>query len=126
MSTAQLSAVQQQEQAQKVAEDMQLLSVNTDPHFVLPDGEGDVRIEVAAGCHYAYRATYLLAATQEQILETGLINPGEYVLKKSLDAALEAGKYDVLALFTAYDLQTRQPVGRAAQAITVSVDAAAQ
>ncbi|MEG2672461.1 MAG: hypothetical protein RR937_04735 [Ruthenibacterium sp.] len=116
------AAQQQQTVDEKISEDMQWISANEAPHFAGYLGEGDVRIEIAAACHYAYRVTYTLAASQKQILQTGLLEPGTYLLKKPLDTTLAAGKYEVIALFTAYDLTTQQAVGEAAQSVTFYVD----
>ncbi|MEG1271332.1 MAG: hypothetical protein RSD54_08440 [Ruthenibacterium sp.] len=102
----------------KISDDMQFIAINEAPHFDGLHGEGDLRIEIAKECHYAYRVTYSLAATQEQILQTGLIKPGEYVLKKPLDVTLEAGVYDVIAIFSAYDTATGDLAGKAAQTMT--------
>ncbi|MEG1427677.1 MAG: hypothetical protein RSC76_08315 [Oscillospiraceae bacterium] len=104
-----------------ISQDMQKISVNEGPRFTLPGGEGDLRIEIGSDCHYAYRITYSLAATQKKILETGLIQPGEYVLEKPLEAVLEPGEYAVMALFTAYNRETGQQAGQVAQALTFYV-----
>ncbi|MEF9915874.1 MAG: hypothetical protein RR746_00765 [Lachnospiraceae bacterium] len=106
----------------KISEDMQLLSVNEGPRFANAHSKGDLRIEIVSDCHYAYGITYLLAETQKPVLKTGLIQPGEYVLDKPLDIPLDSGIYPIIALFTAYDIKTKEQVGEAAQAMTFYVE----
>ncbi|MEG0591077.1 MAG: hypothetical protein RR496_05450 [Lachnospiraceae bacterium] len=120
-STGNVSKATNETVAQKISEDMQQMSVNEGPHFSSPQGEGDLRIEIVKTCHYAYQVTYSLVTNQKQILKTGLIHPGEYVLEKPLEIALKAGTYPVIALFTAYDMETKQSVGKTAQAMTFYV-----
>ncbi|MEG1757979.1 MAG: hypothetical protein RR058_06055 [Oscillospiraceae bacterium] len=105
-----------------ISKDMQHISINDGPRFTLPHGEGDLRIEISENCSYSYSLTYSLAETGETVLKTGLINPGEYVMSKRLNADLKGGEYAVIALFTAYDAKTQKPVGEAAQAMTFYVD----
>ncbi|MEG0893206.1 MAG: hypothetical protein RR998_03265 [Oscillospiraceae bacterium] len=110
------------ESNQNISDDIQHISINDGPRFKLPDGEGDLRIEIAANCNYAYTLTYSLAETGQTILKTGLISPGEYLVKKRLDTELKSGEYATVALFTAYDLKTNEMVGEAIQAMTFYVD----
>lgn len=104
-----------------VEEGMFNASMNGTVHFADGYSKGDVRIENIAANHYACTVKIFLKNTNECILETGRINPGEYVLYKPLDRPLVNGAFDCTAVFTAYNLKTLQSVGQVNMDIIILV-----
>ena len=59
--------------------------------------------------------------TGEVIYETGIIDPGYHIQSDKLDRPLEKGVYPATAMFTAYDPETGDEVGRAGAKISITV-----
>lgn len=111
----------QQRLNEKVAEGMLNVAVNPNPVFQNGKSEGNLRIENIPGNQYAVTVTVTLDGTGEVVYESGLIDPGYFVENVTLDKNLDAGQYPALALFTAYDLKTKEKVGTAGIRINITV-----
>ena len=101
----------QQRLDQIVDEGMFNASINSVIHFADGNAAGDVRIENIEANRYACTVTIYLKNTNEAILTTGLILPGQYVEYMKLDKPLVDGYFDCTAEFTAYTVDTQRQVG---------------
>lgn len=116
----------------KVAESRLNISMNPTPVFADGAAEGDVRIENIQGNKYGFIVSITVIGTDEapgakdfldqEILKTGLIEPGKYLEKKRLDVDLPKGIYVCIATFTAYSLETDMEIGSAGMQIVLTVE----
>ena len=106
-----------------VEEGMFNVSINGAIHFAEGNGEGDVCIENIAANHYPCTVRMYLTETGEEVLSTGLIDPGQYIYRMPLDRALRDGIYDCTAVFTAYDAETLEEMGKVNVNVIVVVGA---
>lgn len=104
-----------------VEEGMFNVSMNGTVRFADGYSEGDVNIENIDANHYSCTVEIYLKNTDECILKTGLIDPGQYVKRLSLDRPLVDGVFDCTAVFTAYDPDTVQSVGKVNMDIIILV-----
>ena len=106
---------------QKVAEGM--LNVACNPNPVFPDGksEGNLRIENIPGNKYAVTVTVIRDDNGQTVYTSGLIDPGYFVEKVTLDVPLAKGEYPALARFTAFDPETKEEVGSAGVRVNIIV-----
>ena len=58
----------------------------------------------------------------QEILKTGLIEPGKYLEAKPLDVDLPQGVYVCIATFTAYSMETDREIGTAGMQIMLTVE----
>jgi hypothetical protein len=89
---------------QKVQEGMVNIGIQAEPIFEYGGKKGKLGIENIQGNNYSFQVNLLLDDTDEQIYESGLIDPGYYVDFVSLNKTLEAGSYNATAVFTTYSL----------------------
>ena len=97
-----------------VAEGRFNVSMNGTPVFKNGTSKGNVNIENIPGNRYALTVTISVmnvdkdsfpeaaAFVGQEVLKTGLMEPGTYLSDKKLDVDLPAGVYDCVAKFTAY------------------------
>lgn len=104
-----------------VEEGMFNISINST--VFLPSGkdEAELRIENIAANHHLMSVELTRDDTGEVLYTSGLIEPGYYIQSVPLNVVLPKGTYAATALFTAYDLNTEDPVGQAAAQITIEV-----
>lgn len=81
-----------------VDEGMFNASINSVIRFENGEAMGDVMIENIAANHYDCTVDIYLKNTDEVILSTGLIKPGQYVEKMPLDRPLVDGVFDCTAV----------------------------
>ena len=62
-----------------------------------------------------------LAETGEEIYHSGLMPVDSHIQTDKLDVELEAGEYDAIATFHAYDVETDAEIGAAIAQIRISV-----
>ena len=116
----------------KVAESRLNISMNPTPVFADGKAEGDVRIENIQGNQYGFTVTITVIGTDDspgagdyvdqEILKTGLIEPGKYLEAKPLDVDLPQGVYVCIATFTAYSMETDREIGTAGMQIMLTVE----
>lgn len=90
------------------------VSMNGTPTFKNGKSKGNVNIENIPGNRYAMAVTITVTNVDterfpgaapyigQEVLKTGLMEPGTYLSDKQLDVDLPAGVYDCMARFTAY------------------------
>ena len=90
------------------------VSMNGTPTFKNGTAKGNVNIENIPGNRYALTVTITVMNVDtvnfpaaapyvgQDVLKTGLMEPGTYLSDKQLDVDLPAGVYDCIARFTAY------------------------
>lgn len=105
-----------------VAEGMFNISINSSVTMASGSDEAELRIENIAANHHLMSVEITLDDTGEVIYTSGLIEPGYHIQSVPLNRVLPKGVYGVTAVFTAYDLETEAPVGRAAAKITITVE----
>lgn len=111
---------------QKAEEGEFILSINQEPKFPNGNSEGSLRIENSP------RNRYLMVVaiyerksdgTQgKKLYESGAIKPGSKIEKDKLDVKLKKGSYPVQAEFLAYDVETKDYVGKAVGELTIVVE----
>lgn len=108
----------------KVAEGQFMLNINTKPVF--PDGnsKGTLRIENNPQNRYLMVVKLYLkqdGKDGEKIYESGAIRPGNKIETAALDVVLKKGTYPVTAYFEAYDMKTKEFVGKAASTLSITI-----
>lgn len=106
---------------QKVDEGMIAFSLNTSMYLASPDAQTAVKFENPANNAKLTKLRLVRDDTGEQLYETGLLAPGSYVDNAAFDVALEPGEYACTGYITSYDQETRNYLGEAACAVTVTV-----
>lgn len=111
------------------------VSIRTNPIFHSGDTEGILEIENHPNNHYNMRVTitcdYDNDGEDEEIYNSGLmpLNPdasdptqrGSHIQKDKLDVDLDAGVYEALAIFNAYDLESDNLVGTVNVPIEITI-----
>lgn len=97
------------------------ISINMNPVFSSGDAEGTLKIENGPMNLYNQRVVITLADTGEEIYHSGLMPVDSHIQTDKLEVELEAGEYDAIATFHAYDPDTDAEVGAAAAQIRISV-----
>lgn len=95
--------------------------VNSHPVFETGDAEGNLYIENPAVNAYDMRVVITLDDTGETVYETGLISPGQSIVRDVLNKKLEPGTYKVTATIYAHDAGTGDEIGRTAAALELEV-----
>ena len=104
-----------------VDEGMFNISINSTVVMASGKDEAEVRIENIAANHHLMSVEITRDDNGAVLYTSGLIEPGYYIQKVPFDTVLPKGSYTATALFTAYDLDTEQPVGQAAAKIAIEV-----
>lgn len=112
----------QEELNNKVEEGMLDISVASKITFENGTSEGVANIENVPGNIYDIKVAITLESTDEVVYETPLMNPNQYIEKIKLNRDLEAGEYEALATFTAYNQETGEEEGQAAAEIKIVVE----
>ena len=82
------------------------ISINMNPVFSSGKAEGTLKIENGPMNLYNQRVVITLAETGEEIYHSGLMPVDSHIQTDKLDVELEAGEYDAIATFHAYDVET--------------------
>lgn len=106
---------------QAVAEGMLNITINPTPVFENGSAEGNLNIENIPGNHYSMQVRVTRDDTGDVVYESKLVDPGYYIEKAKLTAALAKGEYPCTAVFTAIDQETEDVMGTAAAKITINV-----
>lgn len=96
-------------------------SVNTLMTFSTPSAEGAVMFENPVGNGKYTRLKLVRDDTDEEIYTTGLLQPGTYVEKDTLDAMVPVGEYACTALVEAYRTNDKSYIGTVAAGVKVKV-----
>ena len=115
------SAEIQAELDRQVEEGMFNISIASVVEFADGDSEGELRIENVPGNRYDMQVTIADDSTGEVYYQTNLIRPDQHIQKDKLLKDLDPGTYECTAVFTAYDKDTAEEVGRAAARISIVV-----
>lgn len=108
----------------KVAEGQFMLNINTKPVFADGKSKGTLRIENNPQNRYLMVVKIYLkedGKDGEKIYESGAIRPGNKIETAQLDVALQKGTYPVTAYFEAYDMKTKEFVGKAASTLSITI-----
>ena len=94
--------------------------------FMLKNGtsKGTLRIENNPQNRYLMVVKIYLKQDEkdgEKIYESGAIRPGNKIETAQLDVALKKGTYPVTAYFEAYDMKTKEFVGKAASTLSITI-----
>lgn len=104
-----------------IDESMLNISINPTPVYANGKAEGNIRIENTPNNHYGFIVEVIRADTGDSILKTGVVEPGQFIENRQLDVNLPAGKYDCMANFIAYDLETNAEIGQTATTLMITV-----
>ncbi len=104
-----------------VEEGMFHISINPDPVFADGTSEGNLEIENIPNNLYGMVVIINLTETEEEVYNSGLIYPNYHIQRDSLSVELEAGAYDAIATFVAYDLDSFEEIGRVSSEITIHI-----
>ena len=104
-----------------VEEGMFNISIASAIQFADGASPGTAYIENVPGNHYLMKVSIVADATGEQLYESGVLQPNQFIEDVVLARDLEPGTYDATATFLALDPTTYEEVGQAAAKITLSV-----
>lgn len=104
-----------------VEEGMFNVGINGQMQFPSGGGSGNVQIENIAANHYSCTVDLYINETQEKILSTGLIDPGQFIQSMPLKKPPKDGVYDCTAVFSVYDSKSLKEVGKVNVNVIVSV-----
>lgn len=82
---------------------------------------GTAYIENVPGNHYLMKVTITEDSSGEQLYESGVLQPNQFIEQIVLARDLEPGTYDATATFLALDPTTYEEVGQAAAKITLNI-----
>lgn len=106
---------------EQIDKSMLNISINQNPVFENGETEGNLRIENIPANHYAMTVEIVREDNGESVYKSGLISPGYFVEKAKLSVPLEKGVYKAVAVFTAYDPETKQEIGTAGANINLMI-----
>lgn len=106
---------------QKVDDGMIAFSLNTNMYVESPGAQTAVKFENPANNAKLTKLRLVRDDTGEQIYETGYLAPGSYVDSAEFDAVLDSGEYACTGYISSYNQETKQYLGEAACAVTVTV-----
>lgn len=106
---------------EQIDKSMLNIAINANPVFENGEAEGNLRIENIPANHYAMTVEIVREDNGETVYKSGLINPGYFVENAKLTTPLKKGVYKAVAVFTAYDTQTKQEIGTAGANINLMV-----
>lgn len=95
--------------------------INSNPVFENGTAEGNLYIENPVVNAYDMRVEITLDDTGETVYETGLISPGQSIVRDALDVALGQGTYTATATIHAHDRKTGTEIGRTAAELQIEV-----
>lgn len=104
-----------------VEEGSMAISINMAPMFANGTSDGDLKIENSPANIYGQEVVITILETGEEIYRSGLLLPNYHIQNDKLSVDLDAGVYDCMATFTAYNLDTMVEVGQASAAIQITV-----
>lgn len=104
----------------KVDESMFSISINTAPTFENGSSAGNLRIENSPENNYLM-VVKLVMEDGTLIYESGAITPAHYIEYATLDRKLDKGEYSVMAHFEAYDMETKEYIGKSACEIILHI-----
>ena len=106
---------------EQIDKSMLNISIYKNPVFENGEAEGNLRIENIPANHYAMTVEIVREDNGETVYQSGLISPGYFVENAKLDTPLEKGIYPAVAVFTAYDTETKQEMGTAGANINLMI-----
>ena len=86
------------------------------------ESEAELRIENIEANHHLMSVEITRDDTGEVLYTSGLIEPGYHIQSVPFNSVLPKGVYPATAVFTAYDMQTEEPIGQAAAKISITVE----
>ena len=104
-----------------VGEGMFHIVINPEPVFHDGKAEGNLEIENVPNNRYAMSVQLLLKDSKEEIYDSGLIYPNYHIQKDSLAKDLDAGTYETMAIFRAYDQETEKEIGSTSCEIIIRI-----
>lgn len=107
---------------QKVEEGSLAISINREPRFRNGRSKGTLRIENPANNRYLMIVKIYLEGSKEKIYESGGIKPGNKLEYDYLDVELSKGRYEVIAEFEAYEVESQEYVGKAASKLEIVIE----
>ena len=110
----------------KAAEGEFIISINQEPKFPNGSSEGSLRIENSPQNRYLMVVAIYERKSDgtpgKKLYESGAIRPGSKIEKDTLDVKLKKGSYPVQTVFSAYDVETKDYVGKAIGELTIVVE----
>ena len=106
---------------EQIDKSMLNIAINANPVFENGEAEGNLRIENIPANHYAVTVEIVREDNGETVYKSGLIEPGYFVEKAKLTQPLAKGVYPAVAVFTAYNTETKDMVGTAGANINIKV-----
>ncbi|WP_302759922.1 hypothetical protein [Christensenella hongkongensis] len=106
---------------EQIDKSMLNISINKNPVFENGEAEGNLRIENIPANHYAMTVELVREDNGETVYKSGLISPGYFVENAKLDTPLAKGIYPAVAVFTAYDTETKQEMGTAGANVNLMI-----
>lgn len=106
------------------AADESMFSFRINSNMVFENGgaEGSMIIESPAHNTYNMQVRIYLDDSGETVYETGVIEPGQGIVRDKLDVILSKGEYAATAIITAIDPETGGEAGKNAAALTITVE----
>lgn len=95
--------------------------INSNPEFENGQAEGTLYIENPVVNAYDMHIVITLDETGEKVYETGLIAPGQSIVRDALDVELAKGTYAATATVYAHDRKTGSEIGKTAAALQIEV-----
>lgn len=102
---------------------MQNVFINKYAKFADGRSAGNIRVENRLGNAYAIKVDVIRLDNNQNIMSTGLIDPGYFVEYRELDKPLPKGNYVCIANFTMYNMETFEIIGQASTQIVVMIEA---
>lgn len=95
--------------------------INSNPVFENAQSEGTLYIENPVANGYDMRVVITLDDTGKTVYESGMISPGQGIVRDTLDTPLEQGSYPATATIYAHDPDTKTEIGKAAAALEIKI-----
>lgn len=104
--------------------DKSMLNISINPTPIYEDGgaAGNIRIENTPNNHYGFIVGLVRVDNSQTIMQTGVIEPGQYVENRALDVNLPAGEYECIAHFVAFDMETSTEIGQTSTAVLLTIN----
>ena len=85
--------------------------INRKIYFAKPDSNGNILVRNSETNEFYISVNILIPETEESLLFTGFIRPGEARDKARLSKEMEEGVYECIAEITAYNPDTLEAIG---------------